>query len=48
MFWFEEKNNVDNTPMFSLLLGSAVQSQGLFIREAWQTEGAGKGHSQDS
>ena len=31
MLWLQEKNNVDNTPMFQLLLSSAVQSQGHFI-----------------
>lgn len=42
MFWFKEKDSVDNTQMVWLLLSSAVQSQGrLSFSASTAAEGAG-------
>lgn len=46
MFWFKEKDSVDNTQMVWLLLSSAVQSQGrLSFSASTAAEGAG-GHKE--
>lgn len=53
-FGFRRKNNVANTEMFQLLLGSLVQRQGCFSFSASGTvlpakgwaQGAGKGQNQ--
>ena len=43
MFWLWEKNNVDNTVMFSVLLSTAAQSQGCFSFSASHaSKGPGK------
>ena len=58
MFWLCEKNNLDNTAVFQLLLSSAAQSQECFsfsvsctvlpVRAAAGAQGAGWGQNQDS